>query len=182
MRIKYLVGLLVGTVCIVIAVVLFYPTPNTTNTDSDNTQTALKHSLRIERNMSVYMKESEAIAIGEFVGKDKPIWNSTNTDISTPVQFRVSEVLKGGIQPGTTIAVLQWGGEIEGVMQQYEGAIRYAKGEKNLLLLGKDEEYWGVFQGDWGQFPIDADGNVQDFDGKTVTLESFKGAIRAELQ
>jgi len=141
------------------------------------------NTLRIEQDIDTYTKEAEAIVIGKFTRKGDAVWNNDKTDISTETFFQVEDVLKGAIKSGEEIKVLQWGGELDGQVQTYVGAIEYSKGQSNLLFLGTNEDgEWGVFSGDWGQFIVDDSGKVKDFDDKTVSLSDFKSEISKRVE
>jgi len=111
-----------------------------------------RNTLRITKDIDVYSKEATAIV--------------------------VTKVLKGDVKIDSEIKILQWDGELDGQVQTAEGAIKYVEGQKNLLFLGTDEiGNWGVFAGDWGQYPIDENNMVKDFNDKTVSFADFENAI-----
>lgn len=144
----------------------------------DNRAYSSLNTLRITKDIDVYTNKASAIVIRKFTRKGAAEWNSDKIYINTAVYFLVSGVLKGDIKPGTEIKLLQWGGELDGQVQTIDGAFIYNENENNLLFLGTDEiGNWGVFQGDWGQFPIDEAGMVKNFNDKTVSILDFKDEI-----
>ncbi|MDP2685308.1 MAG: hypothetical protein Q8P20_09840 [bacterium] len=182
---KIILGAIIAIVIVGAAVII---APNYRNEIADDSAIAVDtndnriyseiNTLRIEQDIDTYTKEAEAIVVGEFTRKGNVVWNSDKTDLSTETYFLVSDVLKGDIKPGEEIKILQWGGELDGQVQTYEGATRYNKGQTNLLFLGTNEDgEWGVFSGDWGQFPIDSEGMTQDFNDSSVNLSAFKDQI-----
>lgn len=187
---KIILGIITAIVIISGAIII---APNYRNDIADNTVAMTNTSddliyseintLRIEQDIDTYTKEAEAIVIGKFNRKGDVVWNNDKTDISTEVFFKVEDVLKGDIRPGEEIKILQWGGQLDGQVQTYEGAIKYITEQSNLLFLGKNEDgEWGVFSGDWGQFIVDDNGNVKDFDDKTVSFSDFKSEINTRVE
>jgi archaellum component FlaF (FlaF/FlaG flagellin family) len=184
-KVNIILGIIIIAIIAVVGFVFIAPNykneiANTSIVDNNNDGKAHSYlqTMRIEKDINVYTKNADAIVVGEFTNFGSAVWNSSKTDISTETFFRVDEVLKGDIKPGEEIKVLQWGGDLDGQVNTYEGAMRYEKGQTNLLFLGTNEDgNWGSFQGDWGQFSVDNNGITKDFKDKSVSLLDLKKQI-----
>ena len=87
-------------------------------------------------------------------------WDAKHKYIWTHHEVEVTETLRGA--PGGRITVSEPGGELEGVGQQFGGALPYAVGETVLLFL--DRTPIGFFRtvgGGQGKFSVGPDGRAR---------------------
>ena len=155
--------------------------PDTTNNQS--VAVGNFSSLRMERDIAVYARESTAIVVGTFTSKSRGEWNDDRSWIYTPVEFKVDEVLKGEVVPGNEIIIKQYGGEVDGEITRFDDEFVYVEGQRNLLFLGTNEnDDFVVLAGDWGQFIINEENTVENFSDETVGLSDFKSEISKRIE
>lgn len=153
-------------------------TNGTTNETSDGS-----YSLRFERDLDDYTKWPPAIVVGRFTSQGSTEYGGDKTFIYTNLTFAVEEVLKGDVKAGEEITIKKYGGELDGERAIKDDGVQYRKGGLEVLFLGTNEDgNYVVFAGDLGQFPVAEDGTVTDFDGKTVSLETFTRVVADRVQ
>ena len=81
------------------------------------------------------VRGSSDIVIGEIAGT-RSYWNDRHTKILTEVSVRISETLKG--TPAQTIALVELGGEVDGMRYNVPGCPVFRSGEQALLFVWRD--------------------------------------------
>lgn len=81
------------------------------------------------------VKGSSDIVIGEIAGT-RSYWNDRHTKILTEVSVKVAETLKGS--PAPLLALVELGGEVDGMRYNVPGCPVFKLGEQALLFVWRD--------------------------------------------
>ena len=103
--------------------------------------------------------QSQVIVEGNVV-RSWTAWDAEHKYIWTHYEVSVTDALRG--PRTTTVTVSEPGGTLEGVHQQFSGAVPYVAGESAVLFLYKTPiGYWRSVGGPQGKFIVEPDGRVR---------------------
>lgn len=136
--------------------------------------------------------QSQLIVEGSIV-RSWTAWDSAHKYVWTHYELAVTDAIRG--TRGPTVTVSEPGGSLDGIHQQFSGAVPYWIGENAVLFLYKTPiGYWRAAGGPQGKFTVEPDGriraNTQDaafFDpagrpSPGTSLSSFNGLNVADFK
>lgn len=86
-------------------------------------------------------------------------WDSEHKYLWTHYEVRVTDAIPG--PRSATVTVSEPGGSLDGIHQQFSGAVPYFSGENTVLFLYKTPiGYWRAAGGPQGKFTVEPDGRV----------------------
>ena len=102
--------------------------------------------------------QAQVIVEGSVV-RSWAAWDSEHKYIWTHYEVSVADQIRG--TRSATVTVSEPGGSLEGVNQQFSGALSYSLGENAVLFLYKTPiGYWRTVGGPQGKFTVDRQGRV----------------------
>jgi hypothetical protein len=103
--------------------------------------------------------QSQLIVEGR-VTRSWTAWDSEHKYIWTHYEISVTDAIRG---PRTaTVTASEPGGSLDGIHQQFSGAVPYFPGENAVLFLYKTPiGYWRAAGGPQGKFTVEPDGRVR---------------------
>lgn len=114
--------------------------------------------------------QSQVIVEGNIV-RSWAAWDPDHKYIWTHYEISVTDQLRG--TRGTTVTVSEPGGSLDGVNQQFSGAISYTPGENAVVFLYKTPiGYWRSVGGPQGKFTVDRQGRVRGNSEAATFLEN----------
>jgi hypothetical protein len=103
--------------------------------------------------------QSQLIVEGKVM-RSWTAWDSEHKYIWTHYEVTVADAIRG--PRGATVTVSEPGGSLDGIHQQFSGAVPYFPGENTVLFLYKTPiGYWRAAGGPQGKFTVEPDGRVQ---------------------
>jgi hypothetical protein len=123
--------------------------------------------------------QSQVILEGEIV-RSWAAWDPEHKYIWTHYEVSVTERLRGSA--GGTFTISEPGGGLDGVNQQFNGAVSYSTGENAILFLYQTPiGYWRSVGGPQGKFTVDSQGRVHNSSQANTFIETPGGAAGTSL-
>ncbi|HLK47756.1 MAG TPA: hypothetical protein VKT49_06460 [Bryobacteraceae bacterium] len=114
--------------------------------------------------------QSQVIVEGNIV-RSWAAWDPDHKYIWTHYEISVRDQLRGA--RSATVTISEPGGSLDGVNQQFSGAVSYATGENAVFFLYQTPiGYWRSVGGPQGKFTVDREGRVHSHADSAAFLEN----------
>ena len=124
-------------------------------------------------------KGADVILTGKIIKKESS-WNAARTKIYTKSTLQVDEHLKGD-DKSTSVEIIHWGGEVDGVGELYSHMPKFEENEEVLVFLKKDDMNHGykVLNGEEGKLTIIRDAKTnEEMTSSHMLIKSLKSQIK----